>query len=186
LVEELSAEAQGDATTEGPSPWGEPEAEEPAAEPGDRAGFGSEADEDETEPFSIILDEDEEPPPTQVPPPSEELQSAEGWELEPAGEAWATEASPELFELEPEAELDLEEPAGEPPTEPAPPAEAVEALPAAGPLSDADVDRIARRVVELLGDKPVRDVAWEVVPDLAEVVIRARLQELESQVEPAE
>ncbi|HUF78548.1 MAG TPA: response regulator [Thermoanaerobaculia bacterium] len=197
LVEELSAEAQGDATAEGPSPWGEPEAEEPAsspprfgpepaAEPGARAGFGSEADEDETEPFSIGLDEDEEPPPTQVPPPSEELQSAEGWELEPAGEAWATEASPELFELEPEAELELEEPAGEPPTEPAPPAEAVEALPAAGPLSDADVDRIARRVVELLGDKPVRDVAWEVVPDLAEVVIRARLQELESQVEPAE
>jgi CheY-like chemotaxis protein len=52
-----------------------------------------------------------------------------------------------------------------------------------GPLSDEDVDRIARRVVELLGDKAVRDVAWEVVPDLAEVVIRGRLRELESQVE---
>lgn len=50
-------------------------------------------------------------------------------------------------------------------------------------LSDEDVDRIARRLVEILGDKVVRDVAWEVVPDLAEVVIKDRLRELESQVE---
>jgi CheY-like chemotaxis protein len=53
------------------------------------------------------------------------------------------------------------------------------------PLSDEDVDRIARRMVELMGDKVLRDVAWEVVPDLAEVVIRGRLRELESQVESA-
>ena len=52
-----------------------------------------------------------------------------------------------------------------------------------GRLSDEDVDRIARRVVELLGDKPVRDVAWEVIPDMAEVIIRDRLRELEAQVE---
>ncbi|HEV7784390.1 MAG TPA: hypothetical protein VGQ28_03570, partial [Thermoanaerobaculia bacterium] len=50
-------------------------------------------------------------------------------------------------------------------------------------LSDGDVDRIARRLVELLGDKTVRDVAWEVIPDMAEVIIRDRLRELESQVE---
>jgi hypothetical protein len=56
-----------------------------------------------------------------------------------------------------------------------------------GRLSDEDVDRIARRVVELMGDKAVRDIAWEVIPDLAEVVIRGRLRELEAQVEnPAE
>ncbi|HEY0556414.1 MAG TPA: hypothetical protein VGG20_19325, partial [Thermoanaerobaculia bacterium] len=52
-----------------------------------------------------------------------------------------------------------------------------------GHLSDDDVDRIARRVVELLGDRTVRDVAWEVIPDMAEVIIRDRLRELESQVE---
>ncbi|HYN23073.1 MAG TPA: response regulator [Thermoanaerobaculia bacterium] len=57
------------------------------------------------------------------------------------------------------------------------------AAPLGNGLSDADVDRIARRVVELLGDKAIRDVAWEVVPDLAEVVIRDRLRELESQAE---
>jgi CheY-like chemotaxis protein len=52
-----------------------------------------------------------------------------------------------------------------------------------GHLTDDDVDRIARRVVELLGDRAVRDVAWEVIPDMAEVIIRDRLRELEAQVE---
>lgn len=52
-----------------------------------------------------------------------------------------------------------------------------------GALSDGDVDRIARRVVELLGDRAIRDVAWEVIPDMAEVIIRDRLRELEGQVE---
>ncbi len=68
--------------------------------------------------------------------------------------------------------------AGEPPAPAA-------AHPAAGNghLSDDDVDRIARRVVELLGDRAVRDVAWEVIPDMAEVIIRDRLRELEAQVE---
>lgn len=50
-------------------------------------------------------------------------------------------------------------------------------------LSDADVDRIARRMLELLGDKPVRDVAWEVVPDLAEVLLRNRIRELEASID---
>lgn len=50
-------------------------------------------------------------------------------------------------------------------------------------LSDETVDRIAKRVIELLSEEAVRDVAWEVIPDLAEVVIKERLDELESQVE---
>ncbi len=54
---------------------------------------------------------------------------------------------------------------------------------AGGPLSDLDVDRIARRMIELLGDKPIRDVAWEVVPDLAEVLLKSRIRELEASVE---
>ena len=48
---------------------------------------------------------------------------------------------------------------------------------------DQLVEKVARRVVELLGPNAVQDVAWEVVPDLAEVVIKERLRELESQVE---
>ena len=50
-------------------------------------------------------------------------------------------------------------------------------------LSDDDVDRIARRLVELLGDEVVREIAWDVVPDLAEIVIKERLRELENQVD---
>jgi hypothetical protein len=38
-------------------------------------------------------------------------------------------------------------------------------------------------VVELIGDRAVRDVAWEVVPDLAEVLLKARIRELEASVE---
>ncbi len=55
-----------------------------------------------------------------------------------------------------------------------------------GVLSDADIDRIARRVVELMADRTVADVAWEVVPDVAEVLVRARLAELERFVEEEE
>ncbi len=51
-----------------------------------------------------------------------------------------------------------------------------------GPLSEDDVERIARRVAELMGEKALRDVAWEVLPDLAEVIIKERIRELESQV----
>ncbi|HEV3074479.1 MAG TPA: response regulator [Thermoanaerobaculia bacterium] len=65
-----------------------------------------------------------------------------------------------------------------------PAADASEAANAgAAGLGDQDLDRIARRVVELIGDKVVRDIAWEVIPDLAEVVIKDRLRELESQIE---
>ncbi len=57
------------------------------------------------------------------------------------------------------------------------------APPADYSLSDTDIDRIARRVIELIGDRPVREVAWEVIPDLAEVVIRDRIRELEAAVD---
>jgi len=50
-------------------------------------------------------------------------------------------------------------------------------------LSDGDVDRIAHRVVELLGAEVVREIAWDVIPDLAEIVIKDRLRELEDQVD---
>lgn len=48
-------------------------------------------------------------------------------------------------------------------------------------LSDEDVDRIAKRVIDGIGDRIVREVAWDVVPDLAEIVIRERLRDLEGQ-----
>ena len=48
-------------------------------------------------------------------------------------------------------------------------------------LTDEQVDRIARRVVELMSDHVVRNIAWEVIPDLAEMVVKERIRQLESE-----
>jgi len=56
---------------------------------------------------------------------------------------------------------------------------AASASAAAGPLSDDDIDRIARRVLELSGERIVRRIAWDVVPELAERLVKERLDELE-------
>jgi len=87
-----------------------------------------------------------------------------------AGEAGTAAVAP--------AAEDMEETVSEAPKQTAP----AGGEPAAA-LSDQDVDRIARRVVEILSEKVVREVSWEVIPDLAEVIIKDRLRELESQVE---
>ncbi|PYS71375.1 MAG: hypothetical protein DMF69_10620 [Acidobacteria bacterium] len=50
----------------------------------------------------------------------------------------------------------------------------------AGQLSKESIDAIARRVVEMMSEKVVHDIAWEVVPDLAELLIKKRLEEQES------
>ena len=50
-------------------------------------------------------------------------------------------------------------------------------------LPEQAVEAIAQRVMERLSDKAVREIAWELLPDLAEVVIRDRLQELESELD---
>jgi CheY-like chemotaxis protein len=187
LVEELSAEASGEVPSR---------SEAVAAEPGEAGEPAAESAAGEAEPFAIGFEEDDELP-TRVPPPGEAAAGDRGW-----GEPGGTQAEPAVFEMEledfeeaesidlaPENEEDAEPMAAS--AEPETPAYRPEPEPLApfhveGPLSDEDVDRIARRVVELLGDRPVRDVAWEVVPDLAEVVIRDRLRELESQVEAAD
>jgi len=52
-----------------------------------------------------------------------------------------------------------------------------------GGLSEADLDRLASRVVEKLSERIVREIAWEVIPDMAEVVIKKRIKELEAGVE---
>jgi CheY-like chemotaxis protein len=120
----------------------------------------------------------------------------------PAAPAWAPAVAEPLIEPqlqwsepEPFAGLEAEPFAASPEPEPAYPPGPTFAADAShevlheasgnghGRLSDDDVDRIARRVVELLGDRAVRDVAWEVIPDMAEVIIRDRLRELEAQVE---
>jgi CheY-like chemotaxis protein len=80
-----------------------------------------------------------------------------------------------------------EPPAAEPPApmvEEAPASAEVSSQGGAG-LSEADVDRIARRVLELSGGK-IEEIAWEVIPDMAEIVVRERVRELESSAEGSE
>ncbi len=48
---------------------------------------------------------------------------------------------------------------------------------APGDLSPEVIDAIARRAVELMSDKVIREIAWEVVPDLAELLIKKQLEE---------
>ena len=49
-------------------------------------------------------------------------------------------------------------------------------------LSDDDVDRIARRLLEIAGDR-IDHIAWEIIPDMAEIVVRERLREIEAEAE---
>jgi CheY-like chemotaxis protein len=53
----------------------------------------------------------------------------------------------------------------------------LEESPRADQLSREMIDAIARRVVELMSDNVVREVAWEVVPELAELLIKQKLDE---------
>jgi CheY-like chemotaxis protein len=48
-------------------------------------------------------------------------------------------------------------------------------------LTEEQVDRIARRVVQLMSEQVVRNIAWEVIPDLAEIVVKERIRQLEAE-----
>ncbi|MFQ5527203.1 MAG: response regulator transcription factor, partial [Thermoanaerobaculia bacterium] len=114
-----------------------------------------------------------------------ESESATAAAAEDLQAAEAAAATPESADDSDEPE-DYGDAGGSEEPEPEEPAEVpAETTDKAAPLelSDETVDRIARRVVELLSEEAIRDVAWEVIPDLAEVVIKERLHELESQVE---
>jgi CheY-like chemotaxis protein len=67
-----------------------------------------------------------------------------------------------------------------PHVDPEPPERApIEVSPEGTTLTSADIDAIAVRVVERLSERVVREIAWDVVPDVAEIVVRERLRELE-------
>jgi CheY-like chemotaxis protein len=91
--------------------------------------------------------------------------------------------APEPVAPEPVAPEPVAPPVVEEPQEAPAPASAAEAVAADPQLSEKDVERIARKVVEYLGEDIVREISWEVIPDLAEIVIKSRLRELEEQVD---
>jgi CheY-like chemotaxis protein len=71
------------------------------------------------------------------------------------------------------------EPAADYRPEPATPRPPEAPAPAAASLTPADIDAIARAVVAKLSLGVLREIAWDVVPDLAEAIVRERLRELE-------
>jgi len=179
----------------------------PAADPEPApAAVEEEEEPDEAPAWPSLVLESEEPAPTEVLPPHDRFLEEEPeeppfrWGDEPTTPMPAPPAEPRPAIGFRTLDATLEERAGAPqPESPSP--EAAASAPAAAPvepsettvadgdapfplgLSDADVERIARRVAELVSERVLRDVAWEVVPDLAEVVIKERLRELESEVE---
>jgi CheY-like chemotaxis protein len=89
----------------------------------------------------------------------------------PAGEAAVEEISAEA------AEPVIDAPAAPPQAAPAPPA------PAVTELTQEQFERIAALVVAKLSDRVLREIVWEVVPDVAERVVKRRIEELESGAE---
>lgn len=121
--------------------------------------------------------------------------AAEGLEFEEAPEPEAEAAAPlgEEFEApeefigEPEAEpaAVAVAPPPAPPAPAAPAAPAPAAQPAVATLAVTEelVETIVKRVVAQLSDKAVREVAWEVVPDLAEALLRKEIERLKAELQ---
>lgn len=63
------------------------------------------------------------------------------------------------------------------------PAPSVSPAPAVPELTQEQIERIAALVVAKLSDRVLREIVWEVVPDVAEMVVKRRIEELESGVE---
>lgn len=117
-------------------------------------------------------------------PPVEDKADTEPGPFETADEAVATgEAESETGpagEFRDESSMADTSPV-EPPEDVAAAAEGAQGEPMPR-LSDEDIDRIARRVVDLAADR-LDQIAWEVVPDMAEIVVRQRIRELEAEAD---
>ena len=174
---DLIAEATGAAPTEDMS--AEPEVEAgadtatPPAEP-ERVG-----DELAKAPPEVRISADDLARATVSPSPGEDS----SWSLD-AGDliAEATGAAPtENMSAEPEAEAGADTA-----TPPAEPERVGDELTKASPevrISADEIAAIARAVVEQLSTDVLQKILWEVVPQLAEIIIRERIRQLEKEIE---
>jgi hypothetical protein len=152
-------------------------------------------DETHSLPSSFSLDEPQHAAP-EPPPAIHEPESPFGEESPAfAGETRAftkmsfedlQQLAPPVAAPEPEPEPAPFETSHEAPVEPeissSPIAAAAEPVaPVPGDLTDEQVERIARRVVQLLSADEVKKIAWEVIPDMAEMVVKERIRQLESE-----
>ena len=134
---------------------------------------------------------------SQAPPPAS---ARSPWDepAAPSAPAWSSppepstpepaEETPFGGELSSPPPAPVDEPAWAPPSLPSAAAAPESASSSDEPLSgngmnltDEQVDRIARRVVEMMSEQVVRNIAWEVIPDLAEMVVKERIRQLESE-----
>jgi CheY-like chemotaxis protein len=158
-LEEIQTMSAASAPAEETSPWAEPEPEPLAAEPEPSAPAWSPAEE---------------------PSPMAESFATEA--ASPFAESLAQQETP--FEPEMTAPPALADEPAWSPTQPEPAtsaAPATTAPAAAADLTDDQIDRIARRVVQLMSEQVVRNIAWEVIPDMAEMVVKERIRQLESE-----
>lgn len=96
-------------------------------------------------------------------------------EMSPVSDAYEEpEARDDSAELEPLAEIPEEARRAEGEKRPARPDTV---------LTPDQLDAVARAVAERLTGDALREIAWEVVPQLAETIIRERIRELEREIE---
>jgi hypothetical protein len=50
------------------------------------------------------------------------------------------------------------------------------AAPPSAAISDDDVDRIADRVIKKLSTQVIENIAWDIVPDITEKIVREELK----------
>ncbi len=106
----------------------------------------------------------------------------------PVTEVVEQPVAPEPTVVAPEASLPFVQETEPPPALPSPPSrmETIPDLLKAEPqllkfdvLPQEMVDAVARRVVEILSEKAIQEIAWEVVPDLAELLIKKEIERLQ-------
>jgi CheY-like chemotaxis protein len=150
-----------------PSPWEEPPAAPPASlGGGETRAFPPMSSFDETPAVPETSPWEEPSEPAFNPPPTSSFADPE-----PEPEPLPFAAPPQEAPVEPEWSSQMSTPAPDSPSMPI----------ARHDLTDEQVDRIARRVIELMSDSVVRNIAWEVIPDLAEMVVKERIRQLESE-----
>jgi CheY-like chemotaxis protein len=85
---------------------------------------------------------------------------------------------PETPPVAPESFADVAAAVVAPPPAAAPPSEA-----AAVPVPVEMVEKIAQRVVAQISEKAVREIAWEIIPDLAEALIKQEIERLKAELQ---
>jgi len=131
----------------------------------------------------------EPPQVTEMPPAMSTEPEAPSPPVEPANDLETLDAlAPPLASTPSEPEPAPEAPPAAPVMLPAKDAAIESPLPTADtqvPASSADddlVERVAQRVVDKLSSKIIQEIAWEVVPDLAEGLIRREIDVLKSKI----